>query len=74
VFWLRARPETIVARIASGSERPALTAHASFTDEVVEVLARRTALYARMAHVQLDTDDDAPASLGARILRLVPRP
>jgi shikimate kinase len=73
VFWLRARPETIVARIAGNRERPSLTGSKSFTDEVVEVLTHRTPLYARLAHVQIDADDATPAQLADRIVELFPR-
>jgi shikimate kinase len=73
VFWLRARPDTIISRIASDLDRPALTQQ-SFTSEVVEVLSRRAPLYARMAHVQLDTDGVPPAVLASRIIELWPRP
>ena len=50
VVWLRAAPATIVRRIQGDTERPSLTGAKSFTDEVVEVLARREPLYRRLAH------------------------
>jgi shikimate kinase len=56
VFWLRATPSTIVARIGGDKTRPSLTGSKSFTEEVEEVLQRRTPLYERMAHATIDTD------------------
>jgi len=72
VFWLRATPETIVARIAGNDERPSLTGTQSFTDEVVQVLTRRTPLYAAMAHVQIHVDAGTPAEIARRIIDLYP--
>jgi shikimate kinase len=73
VFWLRAAPATIVARISGNDERPSLTGDQSFTDEVVQVLARRTPLYAAMAHVQIEVDHRLPAEIAQNILDLFPR-
>jgi shikimate kinase len=56
VIWLKASTETIVQRIAGDSQRPSLTGTKSFTDEVAEVLQRRTPLYQRIAHHAVDTD------------------
>jgi shikimate kinase len=67
VFWLRATPATIVARIRGDGSRPSLTGGKSFTEEVAEVLARREPLYRRLAHECIDTDDRSPAEL-ARII------
>ena len=72
VFWLRAAPATIVARISGNDERPSLTGAQSFTDEVVQVLARRTPLYAAMAHVQLDVDTRGPVDIARQIVELFP--
>ncbi len=47
VVWLQASPATIVARIGGDDQRPSLTGTKTFTDEVVEVLQRRTPLYQR---------------------------
>jgi len=71
VIWLRAAPATIVRRIAADTERPSLTGARSFTDEVVEVLARRTPLYAELAHDAIDTDDLDVPTVAARVVELV---
>ena len=69
VFWLRATPTTIVARIAGDPSRPSLTGSKSFTDEVEEVLERRTPLYERMSHAIVDTDGRSLDDLAATIAR-----
>jgi shikimate kinase len=71
VFWLRARPETIIARIGGDTQRPSLTGAKSFTDEVVEVLARREPLYARLARYTIDVDALAPEAIAEQIVARV---
>ena len=70
VFWLRASTAAIVARIGGDNNRPSLTGAKSFTDEVSEVLDRRTPLYQGMAHQVIDTDgrglDDITAEIARR--------
>lgn len=56
VVWLKASTETIVDRIKGDENRPSLTGTKSFTDEVSEVLERRTPLYRKLAHIEVDTD------------------
>ncbi len=56
IFWLKASVDVIVARIESGTERPALTQGKTFTEEVAEVLNRRTAKYSGAAQYEIDTD------------------
>ncbi len=72
VFWLRAKPETIVSRISGDDQRPSLTGTQSFTDEVVEVLTRRTPLYTKLAHFQVHVDDATPAQIARQIVELIP--
>jgi shikimate kinase len=72
VFWLRAMPATIVARISGNDDRPSLTGNQSFTEEVVQVLTRRAPLYAALAHVRLDTDARAPTAIAQQIIELFP--
>jgi len=57
VIWLKASPATIVERIQSDDQRPSLTGTKSFTEEVKEVLRRRTVLYQRITHYEVDTDE-----------------
>ena len=74
VFWLKARVDTIVARIQGDTERPSLTGRGSFTDEVAEVLARRAPLYRAAAHHEVDTDSRTPAEIAGEILAIVGAP
>jgi shikimate kinase len=69
LFWLRASVPVIVARIEGGTQRPALTAGKSFTEEVEEVLRERTPLYEAAAHHQIDTDALSPEQVAAEIAR-----
>lgn len=69
LFWLRASVPVIVARIESGSERPALTAGKTFTEEVEDVLRERTPLYEAAAHHHVDTDLTTPERVAATIAR-----
>lgn len=70
VFWLMAPVETIVARIQSDTQRPALTSGKTFTQEVAEVLARRAPLYAAAAHHAIETADKTPAQVADAIIAL----
>lgn len=70
LIWLKATVPTIVSRIAGGSERPALTAGKSFTEEVAEVLERRTPLYRSAAMHEIDTDGLAPEEIADLIVVL----
>ena len=71
VVWLTASPEVIVQRIQSDDQRPSLTAGKSFTDEVSEVLQRRTPLYQRLAHTQVDTDRRSVVAVADEIIGLM---
>jgi len=70
LFWLRASVPTIVARIESGTDRPALTAGKSFTEEVTDVLRERTPKYTAAAHHQIDTDMRGPAAVAAEVAEI----
>jgi shikimate kinase len=71
VVWLKAAPDTIVRRIRDDSQRPSLTGTQSFTEEVAEVLQRRTPRYQRIAHHQVETDQRTVEQVVEQILRLV---
>jgi len=71
VVWLKASTATIVSRIQGDTQRPSLTGAKSFTDEVAEVLQRRTPLYRRIAHYEIDTDGRTIEDIAAEIVRLV---
>ncbi|MCC6488678.1 MAG: shikimate kinase [Candidatus Hydrogenedentes bacterium] len=70
VFWLKASVPTIVLRIQGDTQRPSLTGGKSFTDEVAEVLERRTPLYQNAAHHAIDTDALTPEEVADRVVEL----
>jgi shikimate kinase len=70
VVWLKASVETIVPRIESCSHRPSLVAGKTFTEEVEEVVARRTPLYLAAARHAVDTDPLTPDEVAQKILEL----
>lgn len=70
VVWLQARVATIVGRIAGDTARPSLTGAKSFTEEVAEVLLRRTPLYQQAAHHAIVTDPLTPEQIAAQVLAL----
>jgi len=70
LFWLRASVPVIVKRIEGGTERPALTAAKSFTEEVEDVLRERTPLYEAAAHHQIDTDSLSTEQVALKVARL----
>jgi len=70
LIWLKASVPTIVGRIQGGADRPALTAGKSFTEEVAEVLERRTPLYRQAALHEIDTDGLAPEEIAGQIVLL----
>ena len=70
IVWLKASVGAIVSRIESSTERPSLTGAKSFTDEVEEVLARRTPSYAAAACYEIDTDALTPGQVASRIVEI----
>ncbi|NJD90936.1 MAG: shikimate kinase [Geobacter sp.] len=71
IVWLQASVPVIVARIGGDDGRPALTAGKTFTEEIAEVLARRTPVYAAAAEFTVDTDSLSPEEIAARIAAFV---
>jgi len=71
VFWLKATIETIVERIEAGTQRPALIPGKSFTEEVAEVLERRTPIYESAAHYEVDTDNATPQQVAENIIEIL---
>jgi len=70
VFWLKASVAKIVARIEGGTERPALVEGKTFTEEVAEVLERRTPKYRSAAHHEIDTDALTPKQVAETVVKL----
>ena len=67
IFWLKASVDVIVARIRDDTQRPALVAGKTFTEEIAEVLERRTPRYSAAAHHAIDTDALSPGQIADRI-------
>lgn len=70
IFWLKASVDTIVSRIGGDTERPSLTAGKSFTEEVEEVLERRTPLYKEASQYEIDTDELTPGQVADEIIAI----
>ena len=70
IIWLKASMDTIVSRIAGGTERPSLTGGKSFTEEVAEVLERRTPKYKSAAQYEIDTDELTPEQIADRVIEI----
>jgi shikimate kinase len=70
IFWLKARVDTIVARIEGDTQRPSLTSGKSFTEEVAEVLERRIPKYRSAAHHEIDTNELTPEQIADRIIEI----
>jgi 5-deoxy-5-amino-3-dehydroquinate synthase len=65
VVWLRARPETLVPRVATGTHRPLLDTNAAGV--LSRLAAEREPLYAEVADVTVDVDGLAPEQVVARV-------
>lgn len=70
IIWLKASVGAIVSRIQGGSERPSLTGEKSFTEEVAEVLERRTPRYRNAAQYEIDTEQLTPEQVADRIIQI----
>ena len=71
IFWLKASVDVIVARISGDTQRPALTQGTTFTEEVAEVLERRTAKYSAAADYEIDTDTAGPEQVADAIVKIL---
>jgi len=74
IFWLQASVDAIVSRIQEGTQRPALTAGKTFTQEVAEVLEQRIPKYKRAAQFEIDTDPLTPEQVAERIIQIWRKP
>lgn len=75
VVWLRADPETILARIeadaTTAGRRPQLTSRGGL-DEVRQLLAQREPWYRQCASLEVDTRGKSPAEIAAEIVAELP--
>ena len=70
IFWLKASTAVIVERIQDDTQRPALVEGKTFTDEVTEVLERRTPMYRNASDWEIETDGLSPEEVADRIIIL----
>ncbi|HOJ31949.1 MAG TPA: shikimate kinase [Candidatus Hydrogenedentes bacterium] len=71
VFWLTAQPSTIRERLSEFKDRPSITPHRSFLDEVEEVLEAREPFYAQYADHQIPTDNRTLGEIANDIIQIV---
>jgi shikimate kinase len=70
VVWLRARPETLAARVGDGAGRPLLGDDPA--EAMVRLSAVRAPLYAEVADLVIDVDDLPAEEVAGRILAEAP--
>ncbi len=68
VVWLRARPETLLARVGSGTSRRADARSATWTRST---LARREAALAALADLVIDVDDRSVDQCAAALVAMI---
>ncbi len=66
VAWLRARPETLAARVGDGAGRPLLGDDPA--EAVVRLNTVRSPLYAEVSDIVIDVDDLTPDAIADRII------
>ena len=66
VVWLRARPETLAARVGDGAGRPLLEDDPA--EAMVRLNAVRSPLYAEVADLVIDVDELPAEEVARRIL------
>lgn len=72
VVWLRAQPETIIARMAgdvtTAQRRPDLTSKSGL-EEILHLLAQREPIYREAADIEVDTESKTPEELRDEIIQ-----
>jgi len=69
VVWLRARPETLAARVGDGVGRPLLGDDPA--EAMLRLSADRAPFYEEVAHLVIDVDNLAPDQVAEQILAAV---
>ena len=71
VVWLRAQPETILARMSgdatTAQRRPDLTSKSGL-EEILHLLAEREPIYREAADIEVDTESKTPEQLADEII------
>lgn len=73
VVWLRARLDTLAARIGTGAGRPFFAAGIDVQETLERLYEGRAPLYVAAAHLVVDVDDLTPAQIARRIIDQLPR-
>ena len=68
IFYLRAKKETLVSRVAGNSDRPLLAGDAE--KRIEGLMQKRSARYETVADYTVDTDQRGVAEIAEEILRL----
>ena len=71
IFYLRARPETIISRISGDTTRPLL--QGGLEEKVHTISAARSRIYEGAADYVIDTDNLTPAEIARKITEIVNR-
>lgn len=72
VIWLRATPETLLARVGDGNDRPLLATSSSRVEELRRILKSRESEYELAATRMIDTDDREPDDIAREVSELWP--
>ena len=68
IFFLRAKKQTLLARLQGDKERPLLQGEESLEGKIDRLLSTREAIYAKVADYIVDVDEKSPDKIAGEIL------
>ena len=68
IFFLRAKKQTLLARLQGDKERPLLQGEESLEDKIDRLLSTREAIYEKAADYIVDVDEKSPDKIAGEIL------
>ena len=68
IIFLRAKKQTLLARLQGDKERPLLQGEESLEDKIDRLLSTREAIYAKVADYIVDVDEKSPDKIADEIL------
>ena len=68
IFFLRAKKQTLLARLQGNKERPLLQGEESLEDKIDRLLSTREAIYEKAADYVVDVDEKSPDKIADEIL------
>jgi shikimate kinase len=71
MIWLRARADTLLARIGGDTGRPQLIPGRSWREDIEVTLAEREPLYDAAADITIDTEGDSPDGVVKTVIRFL---